>query len=94
MELRLIEYMDVGNRNQWALEQVLPAAQMVERIHARWPLAAAGSTAGWQRPGVGAYGDGRGGSIGVIASIRSRSAAIAIACVSRPMGRPSPACFR
>ena len=34
MELRLIEYMDVGNRNQWTLDQVLPAAQMVERIHA------------------------------------------------------------
>ena len=38
MELRLIEYMDVGNRNQWTLDDVLPAAQMVERIHARWPL--------------------------------------------------------
>ena len=24
MELRLIEYMDVGNRNQWTLDQVLP----------------------------------------------------------------------
>ena len=34
MELRLIEYMDVGNRNQWTLDQVLPATQMVERIHA------------------------------------------------------------
>ena len=31
LELRLIEYMDVGNRNQWRLEQVLPAA-MLERI--------------------------------------------------------------
>ena len=32
LELRLIEYMDVGNRNGWAMEQVLPAAVMVDRI--------------------------------------------------------------
>jgi cyclic pyranopterin phosphate synthase len=67
MELRLIEYMDVGNRNQWTLDQVLPAAQMVERIHARWPLEPLGRPRGgtarrWR------YGDGA-GSIGVIASI-------------------------
>ena len=67
VELRLIEYMDVGNRNQWSLDQVLPAAQMVERIHTRWPLEPLGRPRGgtacrWS------YGDGA-GSIGVIASI-------------------------
>ena len=67
MCIRDSEYMDVGNRNQWTLDQVLPAAQMVERIHARWPLEPLGRPRGgtarrWR------YGDGA-GSIGVIASI-------------------------
>ena len=67
LELRLIEYMDVGNRNQWRLEQVLPAAQMLERIHARWPLESLGRQRGatarrWR------YADGA-ALIGVIASI-------------------------
>ncbi|WP_411869486.1 GTP 3',8-cyclase MoaA [Vulcanococcus limneticus] len=38
LELRLIEFMDVGSRNGWSPEQVLPAAEMVRRIGARWPL--------------------------------------------------------
>ena len=38
LELRLIEFMDVGNRNGWREAQVLPAAEMVERIGSRWPL--------------------------------------------------------
>ena len=67
LELRLIEYMDVGSRNGWGPDQVLPAAAMVERIGARWPLHPLGRDAGatarrWR------YGDGRGG-LGVIASI-------------------------
>ncbi|MFM7265542.1 MAG: radical SAM protein, partial [Cyanobium sp.] len=37
VELRLIEYMDVGNRNGWRPEAVLPAAEMVARIGERWP---------------------------------------------------------
>jgi cyclic pyranopterin phosphate synthase len=38
LELRLIEYMDVGNRNGWHPDQVLSAATMVYRIHSHWPL--------------------------------------------------------
>ncbi|MFN9548197.1 MAG: GTP 3',8-cyclase MoaA [Cyanobacteriota bacterium] len=38
VELRLIEFMDVGNRNGWRPEAVLSAAAMVERIRTRWPL--------------------------------------------------------
>jgi cyclic pyranopterin phosphate synthase len=38
LELRLIEFMDVGNRNGWDPHQVLPAAEMVARIGAVWPL--------------------------------------------------------
>jgi len=36
--LRLIEYMDVGNRNGWRMEEVLPSAEVVARIHAQMPL--------------------------------------------------------
>jgi cyclic pyranopterin phosphate synthase len=36
--LRFIEYMDVGNTNGWQLEDVVPAAQIVELISAEHPL--------------------------------------------------------
>ena len=53
--------------DQTQLHPLLPAAQMVERIHARWPLEPLGRPRGgtarrWR------YGDGA-GTIGVIASI-------------------------
>ena len=38
IELRLIEVMDVGNRNGWRPEAVLSAAEMVARINERWGL--------------------------------------------------------
>jgi cyclic pyranopterin phosphate synthase len=38
LELRLIEFMDVGSRNGWRPEAVLSATEMVERIGERWPL--------------------------------------------------------
>ncbi|HEY7891066.1 MAG TPA: GTP 3',8-cyclase MoaA [Solirubrobacteraceae bacterium] len=38
--LRFIEYMDVGTTNEWKLDEVVPAAQIVEMIGARWPLQA------------------------------------------------------
>jgi cyclic pyranopterin phosphate synthase len=38
LELRLIEFMDVGSRNGWRPEAVLSATEMVERISERWPL--------------------------------------------------------
>jgi len=36
--LRFIEYMDVGNKNGWKLDEVLPASEIVRRIHAELPL--------------------------------------------------------
>jgi cyclic pyranopterin phosphate synthase len=36
--LRFIEYMDVGATNGWRMDEVLPSAQVVERIHAELPL--------------------------------------------------------
>ena len=67
LELRLIEFMDVGNRNGWREAQVLPAAEMVERIGSRWPLEPLG------RPAHGTanlwrYRDG-GSGLAVVASV-------------------------
>jgi len=36
--VRFIEYMDVGNRNDWHAEQVVPSRELIERIGQRWPL--------------------------------------------------------
>src|SRR4029077_14817534 len=36
--VRFIEYMDVGNRNHWSSEVVVPSRGLLERISARWPL--------------------------------------------------------
>jgi cyclic pyranopterin phosphate synthase len=36
--VRFIEYMDVGNRNDWQPELVVPSSELVERINARWPI--------------------------------------------------------
>lgn len=35
---RLIEYMDVGNRNDWNREAVVPSRELIATIDARWPL--------------------------------------------------------
>jgi cyclic pyranopterin phosphate synthase len=36
--VRLIEYMDVGNRNAWRPEEVVPSAELLQQIAARWPV--------------------------------------------------------
>ena len=36
--LRFIEYMDVGNRNDWRSGLVVPSSELVAKIGARWPL--------------------------------------------------------
>jgi len=66
--LRFIEYMDVGATNGWRMDEVLPSAQVVERLNAEFPLTAvnpnyAGETAERWR-----YADGA-GEIGVISSV-------------------------
>ncbi|HUW54355.1 MAG TPA: GTP 3',8-cyclase MoaA [Rhodanobacter sp.] len=37
---RLIEYMDVGNRNDWNRKAVVPSRELIATIDARWPLGA------------------------------------------------------
>ncbi|MDB6161940.1 MAG: cyclic pyranopterin monophosphate synthase [Gammaproteobacteria bacterium] len=36
--VRFIEYMDVGNRNDWRPDIVVPSKELVARIAERWPL--------------------------------------------------------
>jgi GTP 3',8-cyclase len=36
--VRFIEYMDVGNRNDWREQLVVPSKDLQARIHARWPM--------------------------------------------------------
>jgi cyclic pyranopterin phosphate synthase len=36
--VRLIEYMDVGNRNAWRREDVVPSAELLREVAARWPV--------------------------------------------------------
>ena len=38
--VRFIEYMDVGNRNDWRAELVVPSKELLAQISARWPLEA------------------------------------------------------
>jgi GTP 3',8-cyclase len=36
--VRFIEFMDVGNRNDWRPELVVPSRELAERVNARWPI--------------------------------------------------------
>ena len=36
--VRLIEFMDVGNRNGWSIDKVVPSKDVLELIQARWPV--------------------------------------------------------
>jgi cyclic pyranopterin phosphate synthase len=36
--VRLIEFMDVGNRNGWKLDQVLPSRVLLQEIRRHWPV--------------------------------------------------------
>jgi cyclic pyranopterin phosphate synthase len=66
--VRFIEYMDVGHSNGWRLDDVVPAAEIVAALDARWRLepvepAYRGEVANRYR-----YRDGA-GEVGVIASV-------------------------
>ena len=66
--LRFIEYMDVGATNGWRLDDVVPAAEIVERISARFPLEPAEANYRGEVAKRWRYLDGA-GEIGLIASV-------------------------
>lgn len=66
--VRFIEYMDVGNSNGWRLDEVVPAAEIVERIGEVFPVEPLEPSAPGEVADRFRYRDG-GGEVGVIASV-------------------------
>ena len=66
--VRFIEYMDVGNRNGWKWDQVVPSAEIVKRIDAEMPLEPIDSNYTGEVASRYRYRDGQ-GEIGVISSV-------------------------
>ncbi len=66
--VRFIEYMDVGNRNGWKWDQVVPAQEIVDLIDAEMPLEPVESNYPGEVAARHRYRDGQ-GEIGVIASV-------------------------
>jgi cyclic pyranopterin phosphate synthase len=66
--VRFIEYMDVGHTNGWRLDDVVPAAEIVGAIDARWPLEPVAAGYRGEVAQRYRYRDGA-GEIGVISSV-------------------------
>lgn len=66
--VRFIEFMDVGNLNEWRHESVVPAAEIVRRIGAEFPLEPVDPNYPGEVASRYRYADGE-GEIGVIASV-------------------------
>ena len=68
LAIRFIEYMDVGNSNNWTSEKLVSKAEILEKISSRYPLREIGRDQG-SAPSVDyEFIDGR-GDLGVIASV-------------------------
>jgi cyclic pyranopterin phosphate synthase len=68
VSVRLIEYMDVGNRNHWEARQVVPSAELLERVRARWPVTPASEPRRGDVAERYVYDDGA-GEIGFVSSV-------------------------
>jgi cyclic pyranopterin phosphate synthase len=66
--VRYIEYMDVGHSNGWRMDDVIPAAEVVATIDARWPLEPIDAAYRGEVAQRWRYRDGA-GEIGVISSV-------------------------
>ena len=66
--LRFIEYMDVGTTNGWNMRDVVPAAEILRNLDARWPLQALRPNYPGEVAARHRYRDGA-GEIGLIASV-------------------------
>lgn len=73
--LRFIEYMDVGATNGWRMDEVMPSANVIERLQSAYPLVALepctpGETAQrWAYADANGQADPHAGEIGVISSV-------------------------
>jgi cyclic pyranopterin phosphate synthase len=66
--MRFIEYMDVGNSNNWTSAKLVSKKEIIEKIHSRYALREIGRDQG-SAPSVDyEFADGR-GDVGVIASV-------------------------
>jgi cyclic pyranopterin phosphate synthase len=66
--VRFIEYMDVGHTNGWRMDDVVPAAEVVAAIDARWPIEPVDPDYRGEVAQRYRYRDGA-GEIGVITSV-------------------------
>ena len=66
--LRYIEYMDVGATNGWKMDDVIPSAEVIHRIHAEMPLEAIDPNYTGEVAERWRYADGS-GEVGVISSV-------------------------
>lgn len=66
--LRFIEYMDVGTCNGWRPQDVVPSAELRDRIAARWPLRPLEPVYRGEVASRYAYADGA-GEIGFVSSV-------------------------
>jgi len=66
--VRLIEFMDVGNRNGWRMNQVVPSRTLLDAVQARWPVRPVGKNYPGEVARRYEYVDGE-GEIGFISSV-------------------------
>jgi len=66
--LRFIEYMDVGHSNGWRLDEVVPAADLIDAVTSIWPAEPAEAAYRGEVAGRWRYLDG-GGEFGIISSV-------------------------
>ena len=66
--VRFIEYMDVGNRNHWTPDLVMPSKELAARINERWPVAPLGPNYRGEVAERYGFQDGK-GEVGFISSV-------------------------
>lgn len=66
--VRLIEFMDVGNRNGWQMNQVVPSRELLDQVQKRWPVRPIGKNYAGEVARRYEYVDGA-GEIGFISSV-------------------------